>query len=181
MWPVFAAVTAVDGLLLHLLPPVRTGVDPIPALLLATFGNLILVGLAAPWLARRIRARRGATPGAPEEAEREVLTDRAGTGLLLAGVLGVLAAGLAARPTVVSETEATEEAARAIHRYVQRSGNEELIRNEETAHTDRLADGYFRICIARDERGRWFCYFVDTRREPTEIVRDPSAEPNLGD
>ena len=43
-WPAFIAVTLIDGLILHLLPPIGTGVDLIPAILLATFGNLILIG-----------------------------------------------------------------------------------------------------------------------------------------
>jgi hypothetical protein len=93
-------------------------------------------------------------------------------------VFGVLAAGLAARPVVVSETEATEENARAVRDYVLGSGSEELIRNLETANTIRLADGYFRTCIARDDRRRHFCLFVDTNKRPTDITRDPSAEPN---
>lgn len=179
MWPSFIAITLLDGLLLHRLPPVRTGIDLIPAILLATFGNLVLIGALAPWLARRIwRRRPAAEPGAPPKAQLEVLSDRIGTGLLVASVFAVIAAGLAARPTVIAETDAKEEAARAIHAFVQRSGDEELIRNEETAHAARLADGYFRICIARDDRRSFACYFVDTNEEPTQIVRDPSAKPN---
>jgi hypothetical protein len=179
MWPSFVAITLLDGILLHELPPVRTGIDLIPAVLLATFGNLVLVGAVGPWLARRLWKRRPvAEPDAPPKAQLEVLSDRIGTGLLVASVFGVLAAGLAARPTVIAETDAKEEAARAIHAYVQESGDRELIRNEETAHADRLADGYFRICIARDDRERFACYFVDTNRDPTRIVRDPSAKPN---
>ena len=41
-------------------------------------------------------------------AQVEVLTDRVGTGLLVASLVGVLAAGLAARPLVVAETDARE-------------------------------------------------------------------------
>ena len=97
------------ALILHLLPPIGTGVDLIPAILLATFGNLLLIGAVAPWLARRTWKRRpAAEPGAPPRAQLEVLTDRIGTGLLLATIVGVMAAGLAARPLVVSETEDTE-------------------------------------------------------------------------
>ena len=48
MWPTFIAVTLVDALILHLLPPIGEGVDFIPALLIATFGNLILIGVVAP-------------------------------------------------------------------------------------------------------------------------------------
>jgi hypothetical protein len=179
MWPAFIAITLLDGILLHRLPPIGTGIDLIPAILLATFGNLVLVGAIGPWLARRLWKRRpAAEPGAPPRAQLEVLSDRIGTGLLLASVVGVVAAGLAARPTVVSETEATEENARAVRDYVLHAGDEEVIRNLETANTIRLDEGYYRTCIARDDRRHNFCLFVDTDREPTEIVRDRSAEPN---
>jgi hypothetical protein len=177
MWPAFIALTLLDGLLLHLLPPIRTGVDLIPGILVATFANLFLVGAVAPFLARRLVARRPGPP-APAQAAREVLVDRIGTGLLAAGVLGVLAAGLAARPVVVSETEDTERNASAVRDYVLSSGDRELIRNLETANTIRLAEGYFRTCIARDDRRHHFCLFVDTNRRPTDVTRDPSAEPN---
>jgi hypothetical protein len=181
MWPTFVAITLLDGLILHLLPPVRTGIDLIPAVLLATFGNLVLIGALGPWLARRVWKRRpAAEPAAPPKAQLEVLSDRIGTGLLVASVFGVLAAGLAARPTVIAETDAKEEAARAIHAHIQASGDPELIRNEETAHAARLADGLFRICIARDDRERFACFIVDTNVEPTRIDRDRSARCRSG-
>jgi hypothetical protein len=179
MWPSFVATTLLDGLLLHALPPVRTGVDLIPAVIMATFGNLVLIGAFGPWLARRLWNRRpAADPYAPAKAQFEVLSDRVGTGLLVAGVLGVLAAGLAERPTVIAETDSKEEAAKAIDHYIQNSGDEELIRNEETANAARLADGFFRICIAMDDRESYACYLVDTNKDPTSVVRDPSAKPN---
>jgi hypothetical protein len=153
MWPTFVAVTLVDGLILHLLPPVGTGVDIVPAMLLATFGNLVLIGAIAPWLARRTWKRRpAAEPGAPPRAQLEVLTDRIGTGLLLATIVGVLAAGLAARPTVVSETEDTEANAKAFRSLILSRGDNELIRNLETANTVRLGEDFFRTCVARDDR-----------------------------
>ena len=181
MWPAFVVLTIADGLILHWLPPIRTGVDVIPGILLATFGNLLLVGAIAPWLARRMHARRPAEApvrrGAPE-APADVTTDRVGTALLVVSVFAVLAAGLAARPTVVVETEDREQAANAIHAHVQRSGDPELLRNEEASDTIRLADGYFRTCIPRDDRSRFTCFFVDANREPASVVRDRSAEPN---
>ena len=182
MWPTFVAITLLDGLLLHLLPPVRDGISLLGGVLIATFGNLVLVGAIGPWLARSVWKRRpAAEPDAPPKAQLEVLSDRIGTGLLVAGVFGVVAAGLAARPVVVSETDATQEAARAIYNFVQASGDEELIRNSETANTRKLADGLFRICIARDDRDRFACFIVDTNKEPTKIDRDPSAIPNVID
>jgi hypothetical protein len=179
MWPTFIAITLLDGLILHLLPPVGTGVDPIPALLLATFGNLVVVGAVAPWLARRTWKRRPAPePGAPPRAQLEVLTDRIGTGLLVATVVGVLAAGLAARPTVVSETEDTERNAAAFRELVLSHGDDELIRNLETANTVRLGEDFFRTCVARDDRERYFCAFIDTSTVPPDVDVDGSAEPN---
>lgn len=179
MWPTFLSVTLLDGLILHLLPPIGTGVRLIPAMLIATFGNLVLIAAVAPWLAQRIWTRRPvAEPGPPPRAQREVLTDRIGTGLLVATVVGVIAVGLAARPTVVSETEDTERNAKAFRELILESGDEELIRNLETANTVRLADDYFRTCIARDDRERYFCAFVDTSKRPADVVVDRSAEPN---
>jgi hypothetical protein len=179
MWPTFISVTLLDALILHLLPPVGTGVDPIPALLLAVFGNLILIGAVGPWLARRMWYRRpAADPGAPPRAQLEVLTDRMGTALLLASVVGVLAAGLAARPTVVSETEDTEANARAFRALILSRGDDELIRNLETANTVRLGEDFFRTCVARDDREHYFCAFVDTSESPPDVDVDGSAEPN---
>jgi len=179
MWPSFVAITLLDGLLLHVLPPIGTGVDIVPAILLATFGNLILVGALAPWLARRLWNRRpAAEPGAPPRAQREVLTDRVGTALLLASVLGVVAAGLAARPVVISETEDTQHNAEAFRDFVLAQRSAELNRNLETANTIRLSDDYFRTCIARDDRRHYFCAFIDTSTDPPRVQRDRSAEPN---
>jgi hypothetical protein len=179
MWPSFVAITLLDGILLHALPPVRTGIDLIPAVLLATFGNLVLIGALGPWLARRVWKRRpAAPPGAPPKASLEVLSDRIGTGLLMASVFGVLAAGLAARHTVIAETDERERAAKELFRYVQSHGDDELRRNLEASDTARLGEAYFRSCIPDDERERWTCFFLDASGEDTKVIRDPSAQPN---
>lgn len=179
MWPTFIAVTLIDGLILHLLPPIGTGVDLIPAILLATFGNLFLVGAIAPWLARATWKREPVTePAAPPRARLEVLTDRIGTGLLLATIVGVVAAGLAARPLVVSETQDTERNAKAFRNLILTSGDDELIRNLETANTIRLGEDFFRTCVARDDRRHYFCAFIDTSKHPADVDVDGSAEPN---
>jgi len=122
--------------------------------------------------------RPAAEPGAPARAQLEVLTDRIGTGLLLATIAGVVAAGLAARPLVVSETQDTERNAKVFRRLILNSGDDELIRNLETANTVRLSQDYFRTCVARDDRTHYYCAFVDTSRDPPDVDVDASAEPN---
>jgi hypothetical protein len=79
---------------------------------------------------------------------------------------------------VVAETDARERAADAILDVVHKSSNAELARNVETAQTARLAEGYFRTCIARDDRRRYWCWFIDTNKTPVDVVRDPSQLPN---
>lgn len=183
-WPAFVVLTLADGVVLDQWPPVSTtGLNFIEGVLIATFANLFLVGAVAPWLARRLADRRAAalsTAGAPPptEAERDVVQDRTATALLVVGLAAVIASGLANRPVIVSETEATEENADALSRYVANSGDDELVRNRDTANTIRLGEGYFRNCIARDDRERHFCVFIDTRENPPEVVVDDSAEPN---
>ena len=179
MWPTFIAVTLIDGLILHLLPPVGTGVDLIPAILLATFGNLFLVGAIAPWLAKATWRREPvAEPAAPPRARLEVLTDRIGTGLLLATIVGVVAAGLAARPLVVSETQDTERNAKAFRELILQRGDDELIHNLESANTIRLGEDFFRTCVARKDRRHYFCAYIDTSKDPPDVDVDGSAEPN---
>jgi hypothetical protein len=190
LWPAFVLFTLADGVLLHLLPPVRLGftregMTLVFGVIVATFANLVLVGAVAPWLARRLAERAAATDAGalaavPHPVRREVVLDRVGTALLAAGLLGVLAAGLGSREVVVADTNATETNAKLVRDYVQRSGSDELGRNLETANTVKLGEGYFRTCIARDDRRRYFCVFVDTKKKPPRLVKDPSTEPNQG-
>ena len=61
-WPAFALFTLGDGLILHLLPPTRAGANLVAGVIVASFANLVLVGAAAPWAARRIVERRTRAP-----------------------------------------------------------------------------------------------------------------------
>lgn len=177
-WPTFVALTGLDALILNALPPIQTGVRLIPAVLLAALGNLVLLGAAAPWLARRLVVRQqqasaaGLEPGPPPE----VVLDRTATALLLAGVLGLLAAGAAARPVVVSETEDTAANARAVREHVLTKAPPEVHRNLDSANTVRLSPGYFRTCIALDNRNRAYCLFYDA--DQRRLTRDNSQIPN---
>ena len=174
-WPAFVLFTLLDAVVISELPPsVVREPNLIVGLLAATFGNLVLIGAVAPFLARRLAQRES------DQTGREILQDRTAAVLMAVGLLACLVSGLANRPVIVSETEDTEEVGRQLRAYVQRSDSEELRRNLETANTIRLSDGYFRVCIARDDRRRNVCLFVDTDKDPTEVRRDPSSQPNAG-
>ena len=175
-WPAFAIFTVVDALLLHEL---GTGVRfnwPV-SLILASFVNIAL--LAAADLLTRLAARNRAAHGVPmADTQLEVTIDRGGIALLAVGAVGLAASGAATHHLIVSETRATEANARAVATWVASRGSAEYRRNIETANTVRLAPDYFRTCIANDDRSRYLCLFVNTKRKPPEVVRDPSALPN---
>ena len=177
-WPTFAVLTIADGLILHVLPPIRAGVELIPAIIVASFANLLLLGAIAPWVARRLvqRHRRTRSAGGPAGPPSEVLADRSATYLMCAATVGLVAAGLGNRPVIVSETEDTEKNARIVRSYVFAHGTDEVKRNYETANTIRLEEGYFRTCVALDDRRRAWCLFVDV--DSGSVRRDPSSLPN---
>ena len=180
-WPAFAAAILIDAVILHELPPLGSfETDPGDlnwpvAFILSGFGNLALIAIADA-LGRFAASKRRAA--GIEDPHIEVQSDRWAVIALAVGVAGVLAWGLATQGTAVTETEATQENAAAVRDWVLAHGSEEYRRNLHTANTERLAEGYFRTCVADDSRRRFLCLFVDTKKDPPEVVRDPSMLPN---
>jgi hypothetical protein len=179
-WPAYALLTPLDALILHELPPARTGVDFIPALIISSFANLFLIGAIAPWLARRLAEREHAQGGngIPLSVRLEVFKDRTATALLGIAMLGLIAAGLGARPLIVAETKDTQENAELVEAYVQGHAPHEIQRNIETANTLRLKEGYFRTCVNYDDRTKAWCVFVDVNAKPPTVKQDPATIPN---
>jgi hypothetical protein len=179
-WPAYAVLTVLDALILHSLPPGATGVRFVPGLIVSSFANLFLMGAVAPWLAKRlaVRERAGGGNGVPLSVRIEVLKDRTAAVLLCVATVGLIAAGLAARPVVVSETKDTERNAELVRDYVLERAPHEIQRNVDTANTIRLEEGYFRTCVNYDDRTRAWCVFVEVDAEPPAIRRDPSTLPN---
>lgn len=179
-WPAYAILTLLDAVILSELPPVPGGVDFVPGLIVSSFANLFLIGVVAPWLGRRLARRETATDGngIPLSVRIEVLKDRSAAVLLGLAALGLVAAGLAARPVVVSETRETERNAELVREHVLAEAPHEIQRNLGTANTVKLEDGYFRTCVNYDERDRAYCLFVDVDAEPPRVIEDPSRLPN---
>jgi hypothetical protein len=178
MWPLFAVLTVADGVLLHYLPPNRTGVRLIPGLIIASFANLFLIGVIGPFIARRLVARERLAHKAEgrEPIPPEVFLDRSASALLIVATIGLAAAGAGNRPVIVSETRATEENARLVESYVNAHGTPEAKANLQTANSKRLASGYFRTCINLNDRSKAFCMYVNTKKHT--VVPDKSTRPN---
>src|SRR4051794_12662315 len=98
-WPLFLICTVADAFIVHKLPPTGTRALFFPALFISSFANLFLIGAVAPWLARRMAARRGTAPTAsfPPANHFEMLVDKVASITLVVATAGLLAAGLGNR------------------------------------------------------------------------------------
>jgi hypothetical protein len=170
MWPAFAGLTLFDGLLLHARPIAGDHIGVVPGLLLACLLNLVAVAVLAPMAGAVVRRRW--RPDLP----RIVAHDYAGTALLGAVAVGVLAAGLAHQPAVDESRAEFHAQSMAVRAYVVAHAPA-YARRLDAATTLRLESDLYRTCVP-GPGGRWMCLMVNTDRSPPGIRRDSSAEPN---
>lgn len=172
LWPVLAVLTIVDALLLGRLPVAGDAGTPfVPALLLATFFNLVALAVVAPLVSRRLRRRRRDLP-------KVVADDYAGTALVCVVTLGLLAAGLLHRSAVEDVQHDLVVQQAAARDFIAREAPAEYRGRTEESTTLKLEDDLFRTCAPGDDPKRWFCVIVSTDSAPPGIVRDDSREPN---
>jgi hypothetical protein len=180
-WPLFFVCTVADAFIVHKLPPTGSRALFFPALFIASFGNLILIGAVAPWLAKRLAARQGTTPAAsfPPANHFEVLVDKVAAITLVVATAGLLAAGLGNRKVVVADTDRLARAGEQVKEYVDIHAPPEIRRNIDTLNThDTQEDGFFRMCVAYDDRTKAYCMFVDAKPKPPTVVPDHDSRPN---
>jgi hypothetical protein len=170
-WPSFAALTLADTVLLHELPIAGEGPDWVPALLLATFFNLVAVAVAGPLLGLLVRRRRADLP-------RVVATDYGGTAALVATTGLLTAGGLAHRPARQASHDAFAAQSAAVRRYVASHGAPEYRRTIDLADTVQLGGDLYRTCVPGHDARRPLCVFVDTDTSPAGVRLDPSRAPN---
>jgi hypothetical protein len=168
LWPTFAVLTVLDGLLLHHHPIAGDGTSVFAGILLSGFFNLIALVLVAPLVSRRLRGSRPA----------EIADDRAGTVAIL-GVTVVLAAiGLAHAGAVDDANRAMREQLAAARDYFARNAPPEYRVNRGHMNVWKQSDTLFRTCIPGPDADHALCVFVDTDRQPPDVRLDPAHVPN---
>jgi hypothetical protein len=182
-WPALVVLTLVDGAIIAALPPSGTSARFIPSAIIALFGNLFLVGAVAPWLARRLAARRGVEAAAaqfPPVDSGEILVDRVATILLLLGAVGLLATGLGNRKVVVADTNDEQTAVEAAQSFVQAHAPADVRANATQGFLSphKLETGYWRICGRHRDPHNAYCVYVSTKPKPPRVRLDTSHEPN---
>lgn len=172
LWPTFVVAVVAEALLLQFLPVSGDdGPGLFAAVLLAGFANLILVAVGAPLVGRFLRSRRPAVPSV-------VAVDRAGTALLVAGAVVVLALGLGHHAVVRAAHHDLAAQAASARRFVISQAPREFQDNVDHLNTWKQAPDLYRTCVAGNDPQRAFCVFVNTDQSPPGVTRDPDQRPN---
>jgi hypothetical protein len=181
-WPLFLVTTVADAWIVHELPPTGGKALFFPALFICSFANLFLIGAVAPWLTRRLAARRGAPapPAAfPPANHTDVLIDRVASAILVLATVGLLVAGLGNRRVVVADTDRLERAGVAVRAYVGAHAPDEVRERVDAANTHPTQeDGFFRTCVPYVDARKQYCMFVDANQNPARVVPDRDTRPN---
>jgi len=172
LWPAFFVAIVVDAVLLHVLPIAGdTAPGAVPALLLATFFNLLVVAVGAPLGGLVLRRRR---PGLP----RLIRDDRAGTFLLGALAVILVVLGLLHRPAFDSERDEFRLQAAAVRLWAAAHAPAPYRARVQDADTWRPGPHLYRTCIPGPDPRRALCLLVFTDQHPPGVRRDPDARPN---
>ena len=167
-WPLFAALTVVDAVLLMVLPISGTGPSFVPALLLAMFFNLVAVAALGRPAARLVRRRRPDMP-------RVVAEDRGGVALLCAVTVALVTAGLIHAQQADEAERALRAQAEATRAYVLAHGTDEQVANLAAMDTQQHAEDFFRTCVPGDPA---LCLLIDTSVSPPKVSVDRDRSPN---
>src|SRR4051794_32917725 len=169
MWPAFVVLTFVDAAVLSIIPFYEGAPDRfVGALLLVGFANLFAVALLAPLAGRLLRRRRPDLP-------RVVAVNYAGTTLVVALAVALLAGGIAHRPAARAADAERRGVFGGVHDYVLSQAPERRARLGEI-DTVEIEPHLFRACVPTDDVKRWLCLYVSTDQSPPGLRRDPSAE-----
>lgn len=170
MWPSFVALTVLDALLVHALPLQGDSEALVPAFIFTAFWNLlVLVAIAYPVAVLLRRAR----PDLPQIVAR----DYAGTGLLVAFALAMLAAGVVNHQTVSGDRATMRDAEERAIAWIGFRAPTAFRANLRHATTYTIQAGsIYRVCVPGGRKT--YCVVVNDRQPAARSVRFAGYEPN---
>lgn len=172
MWPAFVALTVVDGVIGHLLPPVGLSQNAVGAALIGLVLNLLAVILLCRPLALLLRRVRKDLP-------MVVARDYAGTTAVLAVSAGLLAAGLHHRSSILSEQRTMADATARAEAWIGDHAPDQFRRNVKLLSTVVVQTGsIYRSCAMNDTHTRTFCVIVKDKLPFATSVTFDGYEPN---
>ena len=172
LWPAFVAMTVVDAVAGHLLPPAGQTQTVFAAALLGLVANLVAVLLLSRPFGALLRKLR---PDFPVVVARNY----AGTAAIVFVSAVLLAAGLIHRPTIVSERQAMSDAIVRAQAYIGDRAPAQFRRNVALTNTYAIQPGaIYRVCVPSIDGRRTYCVVVKTQLPFERSVTFSGYEPN---
>lgn len=172
LWPVFIVLTLVDAALGHLRPPFGNSESVAAAAIAGLALNLLAVLLLSRPLGSLIRRRRPDLPGM-------VARNYAGTSVVVAVTVGLLAGGLVHHAAVVSDQAAMRDATIRAQAWIGDRAPAEFRRNARLSDTFAIQPGsIYRTCVPSRRGDRNYCVIVKTQLPFARSVRFDGYEPN---
>ena len=168
LWPAFAVLTLLDGVLVHVNPIAGDSTGILGGVLLAGFFNLAALVVLAPMVSRLLRRAR----------PPEIADDRAGTIVIVGVTVALAAIGLAHAGAVDRANRAMADQLAAARRYFASEAPPEYRVNRAHIDTWKQSDNFFRTCIPGPDRDHALCVFVSTDTRPPSVRLDPNHVPN---
>lgn len=172
LWPVFVAAVAVDAVAGHLRPAAGDTESIAAAALAGLALNLLAVLLLSRPLGALLRRVRPDLPAA-------VARNYAGTSVVLAVTLVLIAAGLVHHGSVVANQNAMRDATVRAQAWIGDRAPTEFRRNVRLSDTFAIQPGsIYRTCVPGERGIRTYCVIVKTQLPFARSVRFAGYEPN---
>jgi hypothetical protein len=170
---VFVATIALDAALGHLRPPAGDTESIAAAAIAGLALNLLAVLLLSRPLGALIRRARGDLPGV-------VARNYAGTSVVVAVTLALLAAGLVHHASVVADRAAMRDATMRAQAWIgDHARDPEFRRNAQFSNTFAIQPGsIYRVCVPGEHGHRSYCVIVKTQLPFARSVSFAGYEPN---
>jgi hypothetical protein len=171
LWPVFVATVALDAALGHLRPPAGDSETIAAAGIVGLALNLLAVLLLSRPLGALLRRARPDLPAV-------VARNDAGTSVVLAVTIALLAAGLVHHATVVANQNAMRDATVRAEAWIGDRAPAQFRRNVRLSNTFTIQPGLYRTCVPGEHGIRSYCVIVKTQLPFARSVSFDGYEPN---
>ena len=153
LWPLFIAMTVVDGVIGHSRPPLGETQTFVAAALLGCVLSLLAIVLLTRPLSALVRRFR---PDLPVVIAR----DYTGRALILAVTVALIVAGIVHHPTIVAQHRAERDAMARAEAWIGDRAPAEFRRDVQFMNAYTIEQGMYRMCVPSRGTGQNYCVIV---------------------
>ena len=172
LWPAFVALTVLDGVIGHAIPPAGTTETLFAAMLLGLVINVIAVVLLSRPFGMLFRRVRPDMPGV-------VARNYGGTAVVLAVTAVLAGVGLAHRPEIQARRRAIDDAIARAQAWIGDRAPDQFRRNLQYVSLLAIEPGtIYRACVPSVDGTRSYCVIVNRELPFPNSVSFSGYEPN---